>query len=101
MEEFRELSRIGNNINQIARSLNQGLEAPGLAPQGTAALAGAAQLPDAGEGRTMIVKIHRSGQSFRSAAEYCLGDKAPEREEGEERSGRSTRRAIRAGRGRS
>ena len=29
-EEFRELSRIGNNINQIARSLNQGLEAPGL-----------------------------------------------------------------------
>ena len=31
----------------------------------------------------MIVKIHRSGQSFRSAAEYCLGDKAPEREEGE------------------
>lgn len=32
----------------------------------------------------MIVKIHRSGQSFRSAAEYCLGDKAPEREEGEE-----------------
>ena len=33
----------------------------------------------------MIVKIHRSGQSFRSAAEYCLGDKAPEREEGEER----------------
>lgn len=33
----------------------------------------------------MIVKIHRSGQSFRSAAEYCLGDKVPEREEGEER----------------
>jgi len=33
----------------------------------------------------MIVKIHRSGQSFRSAAEYCLGDKAPEREEGEEK----------------
>lgn len=29
-EEFRELSRIGNNLNQIARSLNQGLEAPGL-----------------------------------------------------------------------
>ena len=29
-EEFRELSRIGNNINQIARALNQGLEAPGL-----------------------------------------------------------------------
>ncbi|MDE2807446.1 MAG: MobC family plasmid mobilization relaxosome protein [Gemmatimonadota bacterium] len=29
-EEFRELSHIGNNINQIARSLNQGLEAPGL-----------------------------------------------------------------------
>ena len=28
--EFRELSQIGNNINQIARSLNQGLEAPGL-----------------------------------------------------------------------
>ncbi len=33
----------------------------------------------------MIVKIHRSGQSFRSAAEYCLGDKVPEREEGEEK----------------
>ena len=32
----------------------------------------------------MIVKIHRSGQSFRSAAEYCLGDKVPERKEGEE-----------------
>ena len=29
-EEFRELSRIGNNLNQIARALNQGLEAPGL-----------------------------------------------------------------------
>ena len=33
----------------------------------------------------MIVKIHRSGGSFKSAAEYCLGDKAPERKEGEER----------------
>ena len=33
----------------------------------------------------MIVKIHRSGGSFRSAAEYCLGDKTPERKEGEER----------------
>lgn len=33
----------------------------------------------------MIVKIHRSGQSFRSAAEYCLGDKVVEREEGEEK----------------
>ena len=32
----------------------------------------------------MIVKIHRSGGSFKSAAEYCLGDKAPERKEGEE-----------------
>ena len=29
-DEFYHLSRIGANINQIARSLNQGLEAPGL-----------------------------------------------------------------------
>ena len=33
----------------------------------------------------MIVKIHRSGGSFKSAAEYCLGDKVPEHKEGEER----------------
>ena len=32
----------------------------------------------------MIVKIHRSGGSFKSAAEYCLGDKVAERKEGEE-----------------
>lgn len=35
----------------------------------------------------MIPVVHRSGKSFRSAAEYCLGDKVPElkKDEGEER----------------
>ena len=31
----------------------------------------------------MIAQVHRSGKSFRSAAEYCLGDKVPERNEDE------------------
>ena len=33
----------------------------------------------------MIAKIHRSGGSFKSAAEYCLGDKALISVEGVER----------------
>ena len=74
-EEFRAVSKLAVNVNQMARAMNQGRTLPAAAAAELARLRSLlARLLPAGVG-LVVCKVHKSGSSFRGAVSYCLSEK--------------------------